>query len=189
MSEKNKSFFKEVWSFCKDFVVCAGIVLVCTHFIARPIQVKGSSMYPTLEDKEIGISNILGKNLGSIDRFDIVIVHVVTETKNEYLVKRAIGLPGETIYYEDDKLYVNGEYVEEPFLDTEFANDYRSSHNASYTGNISPLTLGEDEYFCLGDNRPGSSDSRVYGPFKYSNILGKGVVVLFPFNKAGVHTW
>ena len=183
--EENKktSFIKELLLFLKDFVVCAAVVLVVTHWFVRPIQVLGSSMYPTLEDQEIGISNVLGAKLRHFERFDIAIVYV--EQKDEYLVKRIVGLPGETVRYSDGQLYINDEPIEENFLDT----DYRRSWAGIFMGDVDEITLGEDEYFCLGDNRPRSSDSRVYGPFSGDKILAKGTFIIFPFNKIGPHTW
>ena len=177
------NLWKEIISFAKDMAICMATVLVIVNFIARPIGVKGSSMYPTLEDGEIGFSDVIGYSLSGIDRFDIAIIYV--ESKDEYLVKRVIGLPNETISYIDGKLYVNGEYIEEDFLNTEYAETFEGI----FMEDVGEITLGEDEYYCLGDNRPRSSDSRVYGPLKKEDIRCKGVLVLWPLNRIGFHTW
>ena len=105
--------------------------------------------------------------------------------KKEYLVKRVIGLPGETIEYRQDQLLVNGEAVAEDFFDQDYKRS--QSANGSFTQDFGPVTLADDEYFMLGDNRPYSSDSRWYGPFKKEQIKAKDVVVLFPFQQIGVH--
>lgn len=181
--KRKKKKLKEGVSFLLELVICVVAAFVLSSYVIRPVQVKGNSMYPTLKDESIGFSNIIGKNIGTIDRFDIVIVYL--EEKNEFLVKRVVGLPGETISYEDGQLYVNGEAVEETFLDTEYAATYGDN----FMSDVAPITLGEEEYYCLGDNRPHSSDSRVYGPFHKSDILSKGVFVFFPFTEIGVKTW
>lgn len=174
---------KEVGLFLRDLMICMAVVLIITTFVVRPIQVKGGSMYPTLENGEIGVSNLLGYKLNGIQRFDIVIIHM--EEKNEFLVKRAIGMPNETISYKDGKLYVDGTVVEEEFFDEE----YIDSLNEIFMEDVHEITLGEDEYFCLGDNRPHSTDSRYYGAFKKEDIISKGVFIIFPFNRFGPYTW
>lgn len=174
---------KEFLDFLKDVLICMAVVFLLVQFIVRPIQVKGSSMYPTLHDGSLGFSNILGFRLSGIERFDIVIVYL--DEKDEYLVKRVIGLPGETVSYSGGQLYINGEAVAEDFLD----EDYVASYNGYFMSDVDEITLGEDEYYCLGDNRPHSSDSRTYGPFQKSDILSKGVFIFLPFSDFGVETW
>ena len=78
-----------------------------------------------------------------------------------------------------------GEMMDEPFLD----QAYVESCGQYFMSDVSDITLGDDEYYCLGDNRPASSDSRYYGPFKKENIRSKGVLILWPFADFGLHTW
>lgn len=173
----------EVLSFIRDLIICMAIVLVITNFIARPVQVKGSSMYPTLNDNARGFSNVLGYKISGLKRFDIAIIYL--PEKDEYLVKRVIGLPGETVSYSNGQLYINGEEVDEPFLNEQYAESYGSA----FMEDVPPTKLGKDEYYCLGDNRPHSSDSRYYGPFKKKNIISKGIFIMWPFSQFGVETW
>lgn len=181
--EPSSSAAHEVFSFIRDLAVCILAVFLLTTFVVRPVQVKGNSMYPELNDKAIGFSNVVGYNVSGIKRFDIVIIYVAE--KDEYLVKRVIGLPGETVSYQNGLLYINGENVKEDFLD----EDYVSTYNGTFMADVAPITLGADEYYCLGDNRPHSSDSRYYGPFKKENIKSKGIFIFWPFNQFGVETW
>lgn len=181
--EEESSALKEVLLFFKDLAISFAVVLILVNFIIRPIQVKGSSMYPTLKDGEVGFSNLIGRKTTGIERFDIVIVYM--EDKDEYLVKRCVGLPNETIAYKDGILYVDGKAVEEEFLDEE----YKSSFGEIFTDDVEEITLGDDEYFCVGDNRPRSTDSRYYGPFTEDMIISKGVFILFPFSNFGVKSW
>ena len=177
------SFMRELGSFISTLLISLVIVFLIVNYVVRPIKVQGNSMYPTLENDEIGFANVIGLNMNGIDRFDVVIIYMPEQ--NEYLVKRAIGLPGETVSYTDSTLYINGEAVEETFLDEE----YVSSYAGTFTEDVQEVVLGEDEYWCMGDNRPYSRDSRYYGAFSRSSIVAKGTAILFPFSKIGIHTW
>ena len=181
--EKEPSATDEVFSFIKDLVICMVAVFLLTNYVVRPVQVKGNSMYPTLEDGSLGVSNTLGYHTSEIKRFDIVIIYV--PEKNEYLVKRVIALPGETVSYSNGQLYINGEAVEETFLSQEYVESYGSG----WMPDINEVTMGDDEYYCLGDNRPHSTDSRYYGPFKKENIKSKGIFIAWPLNDFGTQTW
>lgn len=181
--EQEMTFLESLWDLAKTFFTCLIIVMLFVNFVARPIHVEGRSMYPTLESGSIGFANVFGRKFMTLERFDIAIIHV--ENPDEYIVKRIIGMPHETLEYHDDMLYINGEPVEQPFLDT----DYRKSYEDQFTTDIEPITLGEDEYYCLGDNRPVSRDSRYYGPFKGSRIIAKGAFIFFPFNEFGIRSW
>ena len=172
---------QEIWEFVKMLLISIVVVFLCTRFLIRPVRVDGDSMYPTLHNNAIGFSNILTYRMQGLKRFDVAIIYV--PEKKEHLVKRVIGLPGETVEYRQDQLLINGEIVEEDFF------DYKRSQstNGIFTQDFGPVTLAEDEYFMLGDNRPYSSDSRWYGAFKKEQIKAKDVVVLFPFQQIGVH--
>ena len=186
MEDKKKdkiNWREEILDFLRMFLISAAVLLVVTHFVIQPIRVQGNSMFPTLHDQSVGFSNILLYHLQGLDRFDVVVVYI--EEKDEFLVKRVVGLPNETIEYRADQLYVNGEAVQEDFLDPEYCATHKQGEN--FTADFGPVTLGEDEYFALGDNRPNSSDSRVYGPFKKEQIKTKDAVILFPFSQIGVH--
>ena len=173
----------DLFEYTKTLLISFIVVYFVLRYICIPVQVQGSSMYPTLEDQSVGISNKLGYKLRGLSRFDIAIIHV--DDADKYLVKRVIGLPGETISYHDENLYVNGKVVEEEFLN----EDYRKEYGLNFTSDIQEITLGEDEYYCLGDNRPYSRDSRSYGPFHVEQISSKGVFILFPFRNFGVKSW
>lgn len=161
--------------------------IVISHFVIKPVQVKGSSMYPTLKDGDYAVSNVIGTTTGNINRFNIVIVYL--PEKNEYIVKRVVGLPGETVEYAGDQLYINGKKTDEPFLNEDYKATYKDENKTNFTSDVASITLGDDEYYCLGDNRPRSSDSRVYGAFHKAQIKSKGVCVLYPLTEAGIETW
>ncbi len=160
------------------------ISLVVVNFFFMPIVVNGSSMYPTLQDKSYGFSNIFARKVSGIERFDIVVVHL--EERDENLVKRVIGLPNETITFTNDTLYINGTPVDQSFLDEDYVKQIQEGvYTGLFTSDFT-ITLGEDEYFCMGDNRPRSADSRLYGPFNQAQIVSKNIFIIYPFNLFGL---
>lgn len=179
---KKQGWKYEVFDLFRTFVICAIFVFILTHFIIRPVQVDGLSMYPTLEDKQIGVMNIIDKQLHGIQRYDVVVVSDDKITGGDNWVKRVIGLPGDTIYAKDDVVYVNGLALDEPYLNTKYVKQIRKD-GTKFTEDFQKVTLKEDEYFLLGDNRIVSHDSRAVGPFKRSDFIGKDVYVLYPLNK------
>lgn len=173
--KQNRSYqmFKE---FAKSVITSLIFVLVLTNFVVKPIKVNGSSMYPTLKDESLGFSNILSYKLFGVNRFDVVIVYV--ESLNEYLVKRVIGLPNEAIEIKNNKVYIDGVMIEQTFLDQAYISEFNP-----FTTSFESLKLGDDEIFLMGDNRPYSSDSRVFGAFKLDDIIAKDAYIFYPFNE------
>lgn len=186
MDDKEKKdengFLKELWEYAKIIVISLVSVFLITNFLVKPIRVDGESMFPTLKDQQAGLSNVLSVKLKDISRFDVVIVH--ESTTDRYWVKRVIAMPNETIEYRNEKLYIDGELVEEPFLDNDYANEMK--RQGIFTFDFGPYTMKDDEYFLMGDNRNNSSDSRYRGPFHFDDIISKGVFVLFPFDEVGI---
>lgn len=140
-------------------VIFISVILIRT-FIITPVIVSGSSMDDTLKDGEILILKKYDKNY---ERFDIV----VFDYNNSKLVKRVIGLPGETVKYEDGRLYINEEEVYDKFASITF--DYELN-----------FTIPENYYFVLGDNRTNSTDSRLIGLISENDINGTTNFSLWP---------
>ena len=149
------------------YVIIIIVVVIIRSFIITPIIVRGTSMNPTLIDGEVMILKKFDK---SYNRFDIVVIG--KEVEGDNLIKRIIGLPGETVRYKNNKLYINDEIVDDPY-------------NYKETNNFQEVTLKDDEYFLLGDNREVSLDSRRLGPIKYSEIEGTVGIALYPFSRFG----
>ena len=160
----------------KDLVIYGsiilGIVLVRT-FIATPVRVNGVSMYKTLKDGEIMILNKINYKFKDIKRFDIVVV----KTENDKIIKRVIGLPGESVKVENNTLYIDGKEVKENYVyeNTEDFNLEKFGYDK----------LPKGCYFVMGDNRNNSADSRMIGCIKKKQIKGKANLVIFPFKNAG----
>ena len=139
------------------YVVITLIVLFIRMYIVSPVRVDGNSMYPTLNNREF---LLLTKFDHSYDRFDIVVL----KHNKQKLVKRIIGLPGETVEYKDGKLYINGKIMKESF-------------NVFETKDFNITELGYDVipegyYFVVGDNRNASLDSRRIGLINKKDIEG-----------------
>ncbi len=165
-------------------VITVVVCLVLTNFFFMPVRVEGTSMYPTLSDESFGFTSIISRRVDGIERFDIVVIHL--EDENENLVKRVIGLPGETLWYINGTLYIDGEPIEEDFLDDEYVQQQLEETLAPYfTSDVTSITLGEDEYYCLGDNRLVSLDSRYYGTFSSDQIVSVGIFIIWPFSDLG----
>jgi len=162
--EKVKKIIKEII----PYVVIIIIVLVVKKFIFTPVIVNGPSMMNTLHDKDVMILDKIGMKINGLDRFDIVVI----QTNNSKIIKRIIGLPGETIEYKDDKLYINDKEVDDPY----------GSH---VTYDFEKIEIPEDTYYVLGDNRTDSVDSRILGVINKNDILGKATFIIYPFNRFG----
>ena len=160
---KEKNYFKEFL----PYLIIILIVVFLKVYVISPIRVNGVSMNPTLDDRDIMLLDEVSYYFTDISRFDIVVVR----QDDEYLIKRVVGLPGEEIRYKDDKLYIDGEYIEE---------DYERKETSHFS-----TTLGEGEYFVMGDNRTNSTDSRIFGPVSKDDIIGKTSFTILPFSRFG----
>ncbi|MBQ0035305.1 MAG: signal peptidase I [Firmicutes bacterium] len=161
---------KTILDIVEVLVIAFAIAFLLIKFVLIPCRVTGSSMHSTLEDGDFGYSFVCTRNSG-ISRFDIVVV----KTDDKLLVKRVIGLPNEKIEYKNNKLYINGEYLEEEFL-----SDDAITKDFTYE-------IGDNQYFCMGDNRYISKDSRYYGAFDVDRLVSTHLFVVFPFGHFGYH--
>ena len=139
------------------YIVITMIVILIRMFIISPVRVDGTSMYPTLSNNEF---LLLSKYDQSYGRFDIVVL----KYRNERLVKRIIGLPGETVEYKNNTLYINGKEMEEPFINTN--TDDFNLNELGYD------KIPENYYFVVGDNRGSSLDSRMIGLISKKDLQG-----------------
>ncbi|MCI9527602.1 MAG: signal peptidase I [Lachnospiraceae bacterium] len=176
--EKETNVVRETIS----FIIYIGIVFLLTylviHYVGQRTQVSGSSMEATLSDGDNLIVDKISYRFHDPERYDIIVFPYKYE-KNTFYIKRIIGLPGETVQIDGQgNIYVDGEVLDESYgreviLDPGEAEE--------------PITLEDDEYFVLGDNRNASSDSRdpSVGKILGEDIIGRAWVRIFPFNKIG----
>ena len=155
MNEEVKEEPKQKWYKSSRFIAIICVILIMGIFnqFFTIVIVSGSSMEPTYKTGSIGFAE---KKYNELNRFDVVVID--SFSADRILIKRIIGLPGETIEYKNHILYVNGIEVEDSF----------SSITSDYS-----ITVNDGCYFCLGDNRQNSADSRVYGCFTKSEIMAK----------------
>ena len=160
----------------RDIVVALVIVLVLTSII-KPTIVKESSMEPTLYENHYLIVNKLAYKTGEPERGDIIVFESDLETDDgdkKLLIKRIIGLPGETIKVTGGNVYIDGQLLAEEYL-----------KDGITPGEIEDCYIEDGELFVMGDNRIVSIDSRELGCINEETVLGKAVLRLFPFNQIG----
>lgn len=175
--EVNKKIQDRIWDWVKAIILTLFLVMIIRFFIFIPLRVDGDSMIPTLHQNNY----IVYENVTQIHRFDIIIFD---DDAGDTLIKRVIGMPGDTLEYKSDQLILNGEFVEEPFL-----NDLLTQEEQTFTSdfNISVLTgmesVPKDSYFVMGDNRNRSNDSRMFGFVSHEDIVGKAIMVYYPLDE------
>lgn len=163
-------------------LVYVGIVLAITFliitFVGQRTHVSGESMENTLDDGDQLIVDKLTYRFHDPERFDII-VFPFRYKDNTYYIKRIIGLPGETVQIADGEIYINGEVLEESY-GREVMQDAGLA--------AEPITLGDDEYFVLGDNRNYSSDSRdpSVALIHRKEIIGRAWLRIWPLNSFGI---
>jgi signal peptidase I len=145
------------------------LALVVHLFLAQATIVYGQSMEPNLLERQRLIIDKISFRLHPPQRNDIVVLNL--PGMEEMLVKRIVGLPGETIEIHQGVVYVDGEPLPEPY------------QHGNGLSNMPPVTLGPLSYFVLGDNRDNSNDSRSFGPVKREHILGRVWLRYWPFDQ------
>ncbi len=170
-----ESAFKEILT----FIVLAVIIVVPIRlFVAQPFVVEGESMHPTFESGDYLVVDELSYHLGAPKRGDVVVFRYPGDP-NVFYIKRIIGLPGETVHINHGVTTVTKTDGSTVTLD----ESYVVAEDATYTQDT---TLGGDQFFVMGDNRPKSSDSRIWGPLPKKNIMGRALFRLIPFTEVGV---
>ena len=150
------------------YIIIIIVVIIIRTFIFTPVVVNGPSMMNTLHNGDVMILDKIGMKLGGIKRFDIVVI----QTGKTKIIKRVIGMPGETISYHDNKLYINGKEVSD-------------NHSNEITYDFEEVKIPDGEYYVLGDNRRDSVDSRILGTIPKNEILGHATFIIYPFNRFG----
>ncbi len=177
--QKKQEKKEEIVDFFKTIIIAAAVMLFIRVFIVQPFVVKGSSMEPNFYEKDYLMVDEVSYRFHSPNRGDIIVFKYQDGNKSEYLIKRIIGLPGETVVIKDGKVYIKNSsgqlLLSEPYLPL----------GRETKGEITEEIKAND-YFVLGDNREVSLDSRYFGQISKDKIVGKVLLRGFPFNKFGL---
>lgn len=160
--------------------VILGVFYVLFHLVLSNDEVSGPSMQPTFENRDrlISVRNFTPK------RNDVVVLlapKAANDVPGALYIKRIIGLPGDKLVSKNDKMYVNGKLLSEPYLN----NKYKKADNKAgqtYTTNFT-VKVPKGYYWVMGDHRDISKDSHIFGPVKRQNLIGKVVFRYWPLNK------
>ena len=161
-----------------DWAVVVGIALLVAilvrTFLLAHFVVEGSSMRNTLQAGDRVFVNKLSYRLHEPNRGDVVVLHEIQGANERDLIKRVIALPGEVVAMEDCVVTIDGQRLIEPYLDPTVVTPGNCGRN------FDPTTVPEEHVFVMGDNRPGSQDSRDLGSIPYDDLVGRAFVVFWP---------
>lgn len=174
---KKDNFVKEIVKFT---LIALAIVIPIRTYVAQPFIVSGASMDPTFATGQYLIVDQLSYHFEAPKRGEVIIMRYPRDPET-FFIKRIVGLPGETLSMDGGKVTItNNDNPKGFMLDEKYIT---KEHRTSDTFTI---TLGYDEYFVMGDNRPQSSDSRSWGPLESKYIIGRPFARLLPFSKASI---
>lgn len=174
--------FKRLGAFFLDIleviVLAVGIFLIVYLLILRPHKIKGASMEPNFPDGEYLLTEKVSYYLNDPQRGDVVVFK--PPISDDEFIKRIVGLPEETISLKGGKIYINGKLLKEDYIaDIVFTNP------GSFLSEGEEYKIPQELYFVIGDNRPHSSDSRMWGPIDEKSMAGRSWVVYWPPKEAG----
>lgn len=149
------------------------IALLINVFVGQATRVEGQSMEPNLHSEQRLVVEKLSYRFHGPQRFDIVVLKMPDQGE-ELLIKRVIGLPGETVEIRDGEVYVNGNLLDEPFTDA-----------STHPGRDSKVTVPPLHIYVMGDNRDRSNDSRSFGPVPIDNVIGRAWLSYWPPDQIG----
>ncbi|RSD28706.1 signal peptidase I [Mesobacillus subterraneus] len=170
----------EIWDWVKTIAIAILLAFAVRVIFLTPIEVKGQSMEPTLQENE----RMIVTKVGQPKRFDIIVFHSPVEDKD--YIKRVIGLPGDRIEYIEDVLYINGKAYDEPYLEDSKKSLAFGWLTGTFTLKDTPVNsdvVPEGHLFVLGDNRRHSKDSRSFGAVPFESIIGTTKVIFYPLDE------
>jgi len=168
-----KNFLSFVFEIVKIVIIALVIVVPIRYLIFQPFFVKGQSMEPNFENGDYLIIDELSYKIRDPQRGEVVVFKYPYDTSQRY-IKRIIGLPGETVEVGNGVVAVYNEEGGRVLEESDYLYPYLN------TPGEARITLGEDEYFVMGDNRPASSDSRRWGPVPREDMVGRVLLRAWP---------
>jgi signal peptidase I len=171
---KTKSAKREVWEWIKALLIAVAIVVIIRGFLFGPYTVKGPSMEPNFLDSERLIVNKIVYQFGGPKRGDVIVFHA---NPQEDYIKRVIGLPGDTVRVESGKVFVNGQQIDEPYL--------QNATDKGTGGDFPETKVPAGRLFVLGDHRAVSKDSRdpSVGFVDMNSVVGRTDIIFWPLTK------
>ncbi len=174
-----------VLEFVQSIVLALSVFVLLYLFVAQPNEVKGNSMLPNFENGQYLLTDKLSYQLNKPQRGDVVVFKAPStepcaEDECEY-IKRIIGVPGDRVMVKGNRVYLNGELLNETFLPADFVTE-----PDSYLQEGVERVVPADEYLCLGDNRSHSRDGRAFGPIGKDRIVGRAFFIYWPLSSIGL---
>ncbi len=181
LSEKQRTQMRAVWEWVFVVVIAIGAALLIRLFLFQQYYIDGPSMQTTLMPQDRVLVNKLSYKLHDIHRGDVIVFDRVTnETQHDDLIKRVMGLPGETLEIRSCIVYIDGVQVNEPYLNPEQTSQIEPSARCGSHTDMAPFVVPDHMVFVMGDNRVQSFDSRDFGPINTGKIRGRAFVVIWP---------
>jgi len=181
LSEKQRTQMRAVWEWVFVVVIAIGAAMLIRLFLFQQYYIDGPSMQTTLMPQDRVLVNKMSYKLHDIHRGDVIVFDRVTnETQHDDLIKRVMGLAGETLEIRSCIVYVDGVLVDEPYLNPEQTSQIETSARCGSHTDMAPTVVPEHTVFVMGDNRVQSFDSRDFGPINTDKVRGRAFVVIWP---------
>ncbi|MBE2239414.1 MAG: signal peptidase I [Caldilineaceae bacterium] len=158
-----------------ETVVLSLIIFLLIRQVVQNYRIENHSMEPNFYEGQFVLVNKLAYRLGTPTRGDVVVFHNPRNTNEDY-IKRIVGVSGDTVEVRDKTVFINGQALPEDF-----------THFPIPPGEfVGPIVVGDNQLFVMGDNRPNSSDSRVFGPIDQDLVVGQAWLRIWPLNVFGI---
>ena len=164
-------FFADIF---ETIIVALAVFLLVYFFLIQPHRVQGDSMLPNFKHGELILTDKISFRIREPQIGDVIVFRAPQDSGKDF-IKRIVGLPSETIELSRGQILVNGNAITESYLGTN-----SQTLSGAFLKEGTKVTIGDGEYFVLGDNRNHSSDSREWGTIKKSEIVGRAFIIYWP---------
>ncbi|MGO4268856.1 signal peptidase I [Paenibacillus sp. TAF58] len=175
-----KTAKSETWEWIKALVIAGVLVIIIRWFLFSPFIVDGDSMRPNFFTGERLIVNKIVYDIRSPKRGEVIVFHA---PEGKDYIKRVIALPGETVKVTGDKVFINGQEIDQPYIKEAIEQANKEGHAYNTLSDFQEKKVPDGEIFAMGDNRGNSKDSRAIGFIPYNKIVGRAEVIFWPVSK------